>query len=303
MRISIIIPTHNRAEIFNECLNSVLESISTEDEIIVINDFKNAKLRIDEHPQISIYDNPKQGVASARNLGASIATGKVLLFIDDDMLINKNALDKCLAALHETNNSVINSDWIYPPTETERLKKIQFGRFLINSNFTSLEGWCAPMKWEKHALLLNSGITSQFLMLYKSDYLESGGYNDAFPFAGFEDYDLGVKLMKNGLKCYINTNCIVFHNEIDRMTLEGYLDRKFRGAITRQKAVELGYTELKIDYSKRKELLYRLLAKIERPLRTSLKIIPNLKILDGIYNFVIKKLIGINIFNGYYNEK
>ena len=79
-RISVIIPTFDRGEIFDECIQSVLKSIGSHDEIIVVNDSQKKhalQLKSTDH-RIRIFDNPKNGVASARNLGAPNAKGENL---------------------------------------------------------------------------------------------------------------------------------------------------------------------------------------------------------------------------------
>ena len=138
-RISVIIPTFDRGEIFDECIQSVLKSIGSHDEIIVVNDSQKKhalQLKSTDH-RIRIFDNPKNGVASARNLGAANANGEYLLFIDDDMIINSDAIESCYNLLLSNPNTVVNADWIYVPEELEKSMELSFGRYLKQINFTS----------------------------------------------------------------------------------------------------------------------------------------------------------------------
>lgn len=299
-RISVIIPTFERGNIFNECLSSVLESISDQDEIIIVNDSKQNTLELHIiDSRVILFNNPKSGVASARNLGASHAKGKYLLFIDDDMLINRDSVESCFQLILKSSNSVINSDWVYNPADLAKMKKTQFGRYLDRIEFTSLKGWCPNLVWKTNDVVRAKGITSQFLLIAKSVFEDVSGYNEHFPFAGFEDYDLGKKLELNNVQFLINTKCCVFHNEKDRMALKPFLERKKRGALTRKKGVELGYSELNIHFNPLKRF-YFLFSFLTKPLFFFLiNITPNSKTTDTLYRFWVNRLMGIYIFQGF----
>jgi glycosyltransferase involved in cell wall biosynthesis len=299
-RISVVIPTFNRGEIFYECLNSVMNSISNDDEIIVVNDSKTHSIeRNVSLNRVQVFDNPKSGVASARNFGASKATGEYLLFIDDDMLIHSDAIESCYQLILKNPNSVINSDWIYPPEVLTEALKTSFGRYLHHIQFTSLKGWCLDLKWIENGTVQANGITSQFLFISKNSFHSAGEYNESFPFAGFEDYDFGKRLENRGFQFMINTQCLIYHNEKDRIQLGPFLERKKRGGFTRIKGVELGHSELIIPFSPLKKMYFQCLF-FSQPLFTFFShIIPNHKITDPIYRFIINRLIGIAIYKGY----
>lgn len=305
--ISVIIPTYNRGELFFECLKSVCESIDSLDEIIVVNDFKNQLL--DESrirkigTNIHVLNNPKQGVGSARNFGAHHAKGDVLLFIDDDMLINANAIKKCLETLQTNEKAFVNADWIYVPDEKEKLKATQFGRYLISINFTSLKGWNDNLQWKENTVIDAAGITSQFLMVFKKDFEALKGYNEDFPFAGFEDSEFYTRIRDSGFKAYIDTRCLIYHNEKDRINLNAFLERKYRGAITRKKAVELGFTEFQINYSSNKKRYYNTLIKMESTLKSVIGAIPNSEVFDSLYYRLVNQQVGLNIYKGYIQLK
>lgn len=299
-RISVIIPTFDRGEIFDACLQSVVESVSLRDEIIVINDSKKntLKLKITDE-RIRVFDNPKSGVASARNLGASHATGEYLLFIDDDMIINRDAIESCYQLIRKEPQTVINSDWIYVPEELQENLKTAFGRYLEHIRFTSLKGWCTDLNWVENDVVKAKGITSQFLLIAKNHFVSINGYNESFPFAGFEDYDFGKRLEVIGVQFRINTQCCVYHNELDRMRLKPFIERKKRGAYTRKKGVELGYPELAIHFGLLKKI-YLHTSFLFKPIYTFLiTLIPNSRITDPIYRFFVNRLVGIAIYDGY----
>lgn len=303
-RISVIIPTFDRGDIFDECIQSVLESISPLDEIIVVNDSKKQTLQLKvEDKRIHVFENPKSGVASARNLGASHAQGEYLLFIDDDMIINSHAIESCYQLILEKPDTAINADWIYVPEELQKSRSKSFGRYLERIEFTSLKGWCTNLQWITNGTVQAKGITSQFLVIQRSIFEKISGYNEAFHFAGFEDYDLGKRLENIGLTFLINTQCLIYHNEKDRMEIIPFLERKKRGAFTRKEAVMLGYPELKIPYSKLQWFYYSTLSFLSPLIVFVVKRIPNSKSWDRLYTHLMNRLTGIYIFDGYNGKR
>jgi len=303
-RISVIIPTFDRGDIFDECIQSVLDSIGSLDEIIVVNDSKKQALRLNvEDKRIQVFDNSKSGVASARNLGVSHAQGEYLLFIDDDMIINSHAIESCYQLILEKPETAINADWIYVPEELQKGRSKSFRRYLEHIEFTSLKGWCTDLQWITNGIVQAKGITSQFLLIQRSIFEKINGYNEAFHFAGFEDYDLGKRLENIGVTFLINTQCNIYHNEKDRIEIIPFLERKKRGAFTRKEAVMMGYSELKIPYSKFQWFYYSILSFLSPIIVFVVKLIPNRKSWDRLYTHLMNRLTGIYIFDGYNGKR
>lgn len=306
-RISVIIPTYKRGDIFYQCLESVVNSISNQDEIIVVNDDKSASISVDEvdlkGKKVTILNNPKQGVASARNYGAAHSKGDVLLFVDDDMIINQEAVLNAFRFIQENSQSIVNANWVYSEKDVERLQNTSFGRYLIKIGFHSLEGWCNGQVWRANSFMKVNGLTSQFMMMNKRTFETIGGYDEGFPFAGFEDAALGEKVRLKEIRCYIDTTSLIYHNEIDRMSLLPYLERKKRGALTRKVGCELGYGSFVIHYSFFKKIYYKVLVVMKPFVLFCLNNVPNHKACDWVYNLLLNRLVGTYIYEGYFKIK
>ncbi len=299
--LSIIIPTKDRLNILIETLNYVAEATKNiNSEIIIVNDSKTNKIELpSKFKNFILLNNPKNGVASARNYGSLNSKGELILFLDDDMLISEGVLTKLISKTKENSKSIFLPNWTYPLITKENLNKTKFGRFLNSIEYTSLNGWLQITDLEENEIYKHNGIASYCLMFKRKDFDMLGGYNENFPYAGFEDYDFSARIVKEKFDIYILPNLIIYHNETDRINLIDWLNRKRRNATTQRKAVDLGYTELRIKYSKLK-LVYLLgLEKTNSLLLLLCENIPNSTFLDPLYSFVSKRLISLYIYLGY----
>jgi len=303
MDISIIIPTYNRNSILYKHLAiAYVELKGMAYEIIIVNDSKTNKIELlpEWSSNISVINNPKQGVASARNLGASLARSENLIFMDDDMALKQNAVQKAIGFLNTNKDACLNVNWAYPDKLNAKLETYQFGRYLEHFGFTTLKGWQDEgFEWKDDQVIKANGVTSQFLAMTKTSFDKSGGYNENFPFAGFEDHDFGIRLQQKGITAYLDTGTMIWHNEEDRVQLEGWMQRKYRGGQTRKIAVQMGHKDLEINYNNLKGKLYFIISQVEFIFTWGLKLIPNIKMFDPLYFRIVNVLLGTNSYKGY----
>ncbi|MGM5483025.1 MAG: glycosyltransferase [Nanobdellota archaeon] len=99
MIISIIIPTYNRCDILKETLNSFLylknKKFEFEYEIILVDnnssdDTKSVVLSFSGSLPVLYLHEPRQGKNYAVNQGIEFSRGDILVFVDDDVTVNKN---------------------------------------------------------------------------------------------------------------------------------------------------------------------------------------------------------------------
>ncbi len=87
MKISVIIPTYNRARVLGRAIRSVLNQTLPAHEIIVVDDGSSddtPELMADTFPQCVYLQQSNRGVSAARNRGIAAATGDWLAFLDSD---------------------------------------------------------------------------------------------------------------------------------------------------------------------------------------------------------------------------
>lgn len=94
-RVSVVIPTHRRPELFARALASILRQTYTDFEVIVVDDSgrdTEAQMTTQTHVHSEIQDRrvrylvneTSQGGAEARNIGVRQARGEFVAFLDDD---------------------------------------------------------------------------------------------------------------------------------------------------------------------------------------------------------------------------
>jgi glucosyl-dolichyl phosphate glucuronosyltransferase len=97
--VSVIIPTKNRSDALKETLRTLLDQTRMADELIVV-DQSQTKSSLETGPLLLkyIYDPEITGASQARNRGMKLATGDIWLFLDDDVVLDRDFIEKLLAA-------------------------------------------------------------------------------------------------------------------------------------------------------------------------------------------------------------
>ena len=299
--ISIIIPTKDSGIIFDRTIEAVIASVKNfHVEIIVVNDSKTSQPIIPENTGIRLINNIKYGVASARNYGASIASSSFLLFIDDDILITRKSIELVFEFIEKHPNDCLNIEWDYPICLYKKMETLSFGRFLIKNGFTSQHGWAKDWHWEENVMFKIPLAASFFLLISKDIFNSVNGYNESFPFAGFEDYDFPKRLRKKGVEMYLDTSTIIYHNEEQKTNLRNWMQRN--GAYTLKIGVEMGYCEKTIHYIFYKKLIYNLSNNFYTIFIKIGELLPNAKLFDSFNFKFFNFLLGLSIYKGY-NKK
>lgn len=110
---SLIIPTYNRLSSLIEALEAVAHQSFPADcfEVIIVDDGSTdgtEKITERRYPFALRYANQtNQGDASARNFGAQIAQGEILIFIDDDIIIEPGYIEGIVKEHSGLQNTII----------------------------------------------------------------------------------------------------------------------------------------------------------------------------------------------------
>ncbi|HWO41821.1 MAG TPA: glycosyltransferase family 2 protein [Candidatus Eisenbacteria bacterium] len=94
--ISVIVPVYNDSKNLGECLSALERVARADTEIIVVNDAStDDSAAVAERFGVRVVNLPKNsGPAVARNTGARHASGDILFFVDSDVVLAPDALDR-----------------------------------------------------------------------------------------------------------------------------------------------------------------------------------------------------------------
>lgn len=200
MKISIIITTKNEEKNIENCLKSILTQTCPKDkiEIIVVDNGSTDKTRgIARKYTDKIFEKgPERSVQ--RNFGVEKSEGEYFLYLDADMILDKDTVKKCV-------DKVISS------TETVGL---YLPEIVMGSKFFS--------KVRRFERSFYDGTVIDCARFIKKDaFLKVGGFDKSM--TGPEDWDLDKKLRSIGKTLLVTTP--IYHNEA-AMNLKKYLGKK-----------------------------------------------------------------------------
>ncbi len=234
--VSLVVPTFRRAPILAQSLRALLHLNHPQDrvEIIVVDDGSldetQAVVAGLADPRIAFLQQPRnQGVAAARNRGAREARGDVLIFLDDDMLVQESMIERHLRWLRRFGACMVNGHWEFTPELQSELRTTAFGRFRLE-----VEAWVKTgiaFQPIEGSLLEPSGLTACNLGMWRRDFDRVGGFDEGFPFAGAEDQEFSVRAKAAGIRFLYDRDLLLWHND-QRLTLRAFCERQRRGAVT-----------------------------------------------------------------------
>lgn len=110
--VSVVVPTHERAEQLRACLRSILALRYPRYEVIVVDNAPSTAATEDvvrgcmagAPVPVSYLREPRRGASAARNCGLRSASGELVAFADDDVIVDPfwlDAISEAFAAAHD----------------------------------------------------------------------------------------------------------------------------------------------------------------------------------------------------------
>jgi glycosyltransferase involved in cell wall biosynthesis len=116
MKVSIIVPVYNGYDFLGKCLDSLINQVYKNIEIIVIDDCSTDKTKevIKEYTNkdkriIAFYQSKNKGVSAARNVGIKASTGDYLMFVDSDDALTKEAIRRMVDVANKYDSDLVDS--------------------------------------------------------------------------------------------------------------------------------------------------------------------------------------------------
>lgn len=213
MKCSLVIPAYNAARTIENCLRSAFEQTLPMElyEVIVVDDgSKDDTARIAQRFPVRLIQQSNSGPAVARNAGAHLATGDILIFTDSDCELDREFLRNMLAPFER--GDVVGVQGAYRTKQEQFMAR--FGQVEIETRY---------QQFSRHQYI-------DFIGTYAAAYRRNvfvgyGGFDTHFPLASGEDTEFSYKLQEDGHKLVFNPEAFVYHQH--PISLKHYLRVKF----------------------------------------------------------------------------
>ena len=216
--VSIVIPVMNRADELRRCLTSLTRLSYPQEkiQIIVVDDGSR-----DDSPLVARQfgallvpsGGTGRGPAAARNVGASVASGEILAFIDSDCTASETWLRELIPAFTNPDLAAVGGqvDGMCTESAVDRYEAVMSSLSLGSRERTG-----------------NSGsdtfyLPSCNLLVRRSAFRSAGGFNDTMHVG--EDVDLTWRLRDRGWTiCYMPAGNILHEH---RSSIRSFMSRRF----------------------------------------------------------------------------
>src|SRR4030095_1825206 len=181
-KVSVIIPTHKRAEFLRAAITSVLNQTFQDFEIVIVDDaskdhtrevianFNDARIKV-------IHNQVSKGAAGARNAGIINSYSDYIAFLDDD--------DEWLQAKLEMQISILENS-------PQKVGGVHTGDFGVDKSTERILNVSLPKKRGNiyQDILVENCIVTSSLMLRITCFVKVGLFDERMPTSS--DYDMWV---------------------------------------------------------------------------------------------------------------
>ena len=187
--VSIVIPTYNHAHFLSSALDSVIAQSIEDWEVIIVNNYSNDDtievVESFKDARIHLVNFANHGIiAAARNYGLSLAKGSFIAFLDSDDFWYPEKLTHCLEMINTGYDLVCHAEVWTGPGSHRRV--VEYG----------------PEKMASYEHLLFDGncLSTSAVVLRRTLLDRSGLFNESHKMVTAEDYDLWLKLSRDGAR-------------------------------------------------------------------------------------------------------
>lgn len=228
LMLSVVIPSKDNPDVLFHCLDSLLERTVTAHpfEIIVVDNgsgeenrrqisqrLREIKERNTEVNTVYRYQPMAFNFSKMCNLGAEIAAGEILLFLNDDMeIVQPDWMDRMARKAALPWAGAVGAKLLYPDSDT-----------IQHAGITNLRvGPAHKLQYlsdgEEHYFGMNRGVhdmlavTGACLMVRRPVFWEAGGFCEELAVA-FNDVDLCYTIYEKGYYNIVRNDVTLFHHE------------------------------------------------------------------------------------------
>jgi cellulose synthase/poly-beta-1,6-N-acetylglucosamine synthase-like glycosyltransferase len=199
--LTVLIPAYNEEKVIGRTIESVLEAIYPEKEIIVVDDgSRDQTYRIAQgfsNRGVEVIHRPNGGKATALNHGLLFARGEIIVIVDADSQITRNTLLELVRPFRDPDVAAVAGN-IKVLNRCNLLTRCQALEYIASINIY------------RRALDVFGSVTvvPGALGAYRREVLVGGGVYD--PDTLVEDFDVTVKALKSGKIVLASTTAVSY---------------------------------------------------------------------------------------------
>ncbi len=233
MKLSVIICTYNRDQYIYNILKSIAENDFPVEkfEIILVNNNSTDNTEAEcnrfrtgfPQPAFHYFVEKEQGLSYARNRGIKEATGDILLYVDDDAIVEKGYLQAYYTFFKQHASAMAAGGPVIPKYETEEPKWMsRFTRPLITSCIYKGKN-ISEFKRGEYPIGANSAFRKEVFEKTGLFNVDLGRKGDNL--MGAEEKDIFDKMHSAGLKYYYLPGAVLYHLISGTRLTKGYFNR------------------------------------------------------------------------------
>ncbi len=250
--ISVIVPIYNVDKYLNRCIDSIINQIFSDTEIILVNDGS-----LDKSPQICdnyarfdsrirVIHKKNGGLSDARNAGIEVATGRYLAFVDSDDYLDPSYLAVLYYAAERNHCDISYCNYAIYKQEKGTHKSINVRK--------PLPGVTTGKKIMKLTIRDFRSRSYVWNKLYKRELFE-GEDKIRFPKMYFEDLATTPRLMYYADKVVVVDKCLYYYTK-RKGSIVSHLDIKKMSDYVLALGVLRNFFERRHCYKKYRPQLY-----------------------------------------------
>ena len=190
--LAVVIPTRERWPTLRRCLEALTAQSAPGFEVVIAVDGEDDVVPTDLDATVVV--RPRGGPAAARNTGVAATTRPIVFFLGDDVFLEPSAI----AAHLDRHNAE-------PRDEVAALGRVGWHPDVANGRINRWLDWsgtqfdyrvieAAPTDDLGYGRFYTSNVS-----LKKALFESAGGFDEEFPYAAYEDIELGARLAECGM--------------------------------------------------------------------------------------------------------
>jgi len=212
--VSIIIPVWNGRALLPDCLDALLGQHDADCEIVAVDNGStdgSAELITERYPSVRLLRNAQNmGFAQACNRGACVATGQVLVFLNQDTRVERGWLSAVRSAFLSVDAGVVGCKILSAADRSLQhaggyVHDLLGVPFHYGKDDPDAARWNAPREVEY--------VTGAALAIQRRVIEQIGAFDERFFPAYYEDVDLCFRARAAGFKVLYWPDAVVLHHE------------------------------------------------------------------------------------------